>query len=461
MVFENGLVMTIADGLLSLFQRPPVKWRGTLFVWEGNRWLKRSDAWLEDWIMVQLMECSYEEPLPKGGTKTVPIDVTRSKVADIAAGLLALVVVDGDEGTPMWFGEGTAPAALGTSISLADVVVPLAGGDPFERTDDWFDPVVVPVTLAEMEQGECPIFERCLEEWGMGCPIWKEVVLRTLAYGLMGTRRYAKTPMFYGTGRGGKGTLDKVESMLMGGAGKVGTRMEELVHTHGLEGMEVARVVTIHEFTNTGNSQVGRTFRSILKSMLGEDEIAVNPKGKKIQAFRLGCVPKILTNELPEIEDQYGSFWGKVVMVPFQNSFLGREDIDLIDKLEGELAGIAKLVVEAGKRLVADKGKFPMIPEAERFLASAKARANPILMFLQTCCEPDRGSRVGRDTLHRVYNELRAERPWLRLPMMSPSKFTQEVKASGWEVKEYRFPISQGNLRGFQGIRLVEWKDED
>lgn len=461
MEFDDGLVMTVAEGLLAEFERAPVKWRGTLFVWDKGRWKKRDDQWLHDWIMVKLAGATYKVYDRKGNASELPIDVTRGKVADVAAGLKALVGVEG-AATPLWLGQGPPPLPIETSVCLEDVVVPLAGGEPVERTDIWFDPVVVPVTWGAVQEASgCPVFERCLEQWGKGCPVWREVVLRSLAYGLIGSRRYAKAILYYGTGRGGKGTLDKLEKLMMGGAGRYCTRLEEVVHPHGLQGMELARVVVVQEFTNVGGNQVGRTFRSVMKSLLGEDEIAVNPKGKPIFSCRVQAVPKILSNELPKIEDQYGSFWGKVVLVPFMESFLGREDIELIDKLEKEIPAIVGLVLDAGKRLVAERGKFPTIPEAEKYLQAAKAEANPIEMFLQLRCEEDGGSRVGRGTLKRAYDELRVVRPWLKLPTMTDTKFTQAIMSSGWRVDQYRYPVKEGNIRGFKGLKLVDMKEED
>ena len=67
----------------------------------------------------------------------------------------------------------------------------------------------------------------------------------------------------------------------------------------------------------------------------------------------------ILTNELPRITDASGALASRFVLLTLRNSFLGREDLQLTDKLLTELPGILNAALKGLDRL-RDRGNFRM-----------------------------------------------------------------------------------------------------
>jgi putative DNA primase/helicase len=89
--------------------------------------------------------------------------------------------------------------------------------------------------------------------------------------------------------------------------------------------------------------------------------------------------------------------------VEFKQSFFGREDIALRDKLEAELPGIANRCLAAYRRLCA-RGKF-IQPRAGLELArKIEAKGNPYAAFMNECIVDDPGGRgVGCDAFFLAF----------------------------------------------------------
>jgi len=65
----------------------------------------------------------------------------------------------------------------------------------------------------------------------------------------------------------------------------------------------------------------------------------------------------ILTNELPRLGDASGALSGRMIVLRMSESFYGREDIALTDKLLAERPGILLWAIEGWRRL-RERGRF-------------------------------------------------------------------------------------------------------
>jgi putative DNA primase/helicase len=81
----------------------------------------------------------------------------------------------------------------------------------------------------------------------------------------------------------------------------------------------------------------GRTDQAIvverLLSISGEDAPTVDRKHRPAVTGKLLSRLMILTNELPRLSDASGALAGRMVVLRLLESFYGREDKDLTDKL--------------------------------------------------------------------------------------------------------------------------------
>src|SRR6516165_7424462 len=77
-----------------------------------------------------------------------------------------------------------------------------------------------------------------------------------------------------------------------------------------------------------------------LLSISGEDTITVDRKFREARTGRLQTRFVILSNELPRLADASGALAGRFIVLVLVNSFYGREDLGLFDRLIAELPGI-------------------------------------------------------------------------------------------------------------------------
>ena len=77
-----------------------------------------------------------------------------------------------------------------------------------------------------------------------------------------------------------------------------------------------------------------------LLSISGEDYLTVNIKFQEQWTGKLPTRLFVISNELPEFGDASGAIVGRFVVLMLSQSWLGKEDIELEQRLQHGLAGI-------------------------------------------------------------------------------------------------------------------------
>ena len=78
-----------------------------------------------------------------------------------------------------------------------------------------------------------------------------------------------------------------------------------------------------------------------LLTTIGEDDQTINRKHDKYWQGKLTIRWLILGNDVPQFKgtDETGALVARMIMIPMDENFLGREDFDLTEKLLAERAG--------------------------------------------------------------------------------------------------------------------------
>jgi putative DNA primase/helicase len=160
----------------------------------------------------------------------------------------------------------------------------------------------------------------------------------------------------------------------------------------------------------------------------------------------------ILSNELPGIADASGALASRFVLLTLENSFYGKEDLDLADKLIGELPGILNWSLRGLDRL-RQRGHFEMPQSSLDAIRLLEDLASPVGAFLRDWCKigPDKRSRV-----HLLYD---AYTKWCEVEGHKP-------KSNAWFGRDLRAAIphvksrGQGHDRFYEGIDLNEHGQE-
>jgi putative DNA primase/helicase len=133
----------------------------------------------------------------------------------------------------------------------------------------------------------------------------------------------------------------------------------------------------------------------------------------------------ILSNEVPNLPDASTALASRFVVIEFKESFLGREDTELGDRLLGELSGILNWAAQ-GWRELEKEGRFTTPESARQASDQLRAATSPITEFVHECCEIGSQHSVTRDVIHDAY--LR----WCE------SEGIKQPRTKGWFVRDLR-----------------------
>ena len=141
-----------------------------------------------------------------------------------------------------------------------------------------------------------------------------------------------------------------------------------------------------------------------LLTISGEDTLSVPRKFLPDWTGKLPTRIIIITNELPSLTEGSGALLGRFIVLLFPNSFYGREDIGLTNKLLTELPGILNWAIEGYCRL-RERGHFIQPKNALDLIDQIEALGSPVKAFVRQCCEIGPGFEVSIDDLFEHYKE--------------------------------------------------------
>jgi putative DNA primase/helicase len=258
--------------------------------------------------------------------------------------------------------------------------------------------------------------------------------------------------MFYwGVPRSGKGTLMRIQTALVG---KYNTRfptIETLAGRFGLVGLIGASAAQVTDMNTQSKTDLGRA-ASRINGISGEDGQTIERKG--ISDWD-GVLPTRFTlagNTLPNFGSHTSATAARLLIVPFEESYEGREDRELTPKLMAELPGIINWGL-AGLVRLRERGDF-LEPEDSKI---AKTRliylSNPIHGFVEEKCVVKARAGVDKDVLYAAYVahcEAIHSRP------KELGDFTEQLQQIYPSVKAGRRRIGDTRVHTYGGIRLSD-----
>lgn len=422
-------------------------WRGNFFEWYGERWQKRDFEWVESALWVALENVTYTQAT-QTGQRQVRYAPDISKVKGVMRALQALQTLP-HEKAPAWI---TAPKTSSTRslISFENAVLDASTGAQLDRDETFFDPNVIPCPYDP--NAECPMWHKCIAEWGGGDSEWGELLQRMFGYCLLPHRDYAKWFLMYGKIRGGKGTIMSILKALLGD-GYMGTCLEDIAGQFGLWGIEQAKVMAINEVSEISNRE-GEAAVRVLKSIVGRDPISINRKFEQpLRNVVVDAVPIMQSNEIPRLPNKGLGLSGKMVLLPFTVSFAGRENYRLLEELMKELPGIAAWAYEGAKKVEAESDprlKFQMPSRSVALIDEYHAVNNPIDEFLEARFKKSQPGFVTSEVIYHQWLDWSRD---LRVPPLSKRELSHRIiESSSWDLR--RAQISGGGKRGLRGLAL-------
>jgi putative DNA primase/helicase len=369
---------TVADLYTSADGVVVAAWRGDVYRWTGTHWsmVEARDVRAELYDYLE-----YAEFAGRRGQE--PWEPTRRRIDDVLDALKAIVIVASDVEPPVWIGDAPTPYPAAELVAMRNGLLHLPTRTLVPHTPRFF----ARHALAFDFRADAPAPDqwlRFLRE------LWPDddASIATLAemfgYVFAGGTAQQKIFLLVGPKRGGKGTIGRVLTGLLGPHNVAAPTLASLSTNFGLSPLIGKPLALISDARLSGKAD-GHVVVERLLSVSGEDSITVDRKYRDPWTGRLSTRFVVLTNELPRLSDSSGALASRFVVFVLRNSFYGRENPALTDELLTEAPSIFSWALAGLDRLRA-RGYFVMAPAGEEAVRQLEDLASPIGAFVRDVC---------------------------------------------------------------------------
>lgn len=278
----------------------------------------------------------------------------------------------------------------------------------------------------------------------------RDALQEWFGYLLTPDTRLQKILMLIGPKRAGKGTIGRIIKNLLGSRNICTPTLANMNEQFGLSVLIGKTAAIISDARLSGRTDTAIITERLL-SISGEDSQTVP---RKFLPDWNGTLPTrfmMMTNELPKIEDASGTLASRFIILTLTESFYGREDHTLIDKLLPELPGILLWALEGWERLHR-RGRLIQPQSSSELIAQFEDLGSPIGAFVRDRCEIGPGHEVRQDRLFEQWKawceETGREHPG------TIQTFGRNLQSFVPWLKVLRPRVMGVQLRYYSGIRL-------
>jgi putative DNA primase/helicase len=277
-------------------------------------------------------------------------------------------------------------------------------------------------------------------------------------YTLTPDTRQQKIFMLVGPPRSGKGVTGRVLQRLVGERNTCSPTLASFGRDFGkqvLIGKTLALISDARISSRTDSAIVAET----LLSISGEDPQTIERKFLPDWNGTLGVRFLLLTNELPRIGDVSGALAKRFIVLALTESFYGKEDHGLFERLVPELPGILNWALEGRDRLYA-RGYFVQPASAADLMQEFADLGSDEATFLRERCEVDAAASVEQKRLFVAWQAWCVENG--KTNVGTTHTFNRNVRAAMPVLSVVREGPRGHQERCWKGLRLLPLPgDED
>lgn len=330
--------------------------------------------------------------------------VSTRLTADIAHALAGLVRVDGLVEPPTWL-DGPSPAPAHEVLACRSGVVHLpswaVGGDYVWPST----PSLFTTNALEFDFDQKAPAPQCWLDFLHR--LWPNDIAAVsllqewAGYLLLPDTSQQKIALLIGPRRSGKGTIGRILARLVGISNTCAPTLASLGTNFGLQPLLGKTLALISDARLSARTDAAIVVERLL-SLSGEDAQTVDRKHISPVTTRLPVRFMILTNELPRLQDTSGALVGRLLILRMTESWYGREDVTLTDRLLSELSGILLWALEGWRRL-RQRGHFLQPASAQSLLQQLENLSSPVGEFLRERCSVGPAQKVFVSDLYRAW----------------------------------------------------------
>ena len=256
-----------------------------------------------------------------------------------------------------------------------------------------------------------------------------------------------------GATRGGKSTIANLMSEIVGHEHVAALELHRLADRFALQSAVNKWLLLMSESEHWPGAKSGAL--RILNAISARDALQVDVKGKPPITFAAWGMPVIVGNHPPALEDDSQACINRLILLRFTESFKGKEDTGLLNKLRKEIPGIVNWAIEGWLRLRINEGHFTLPDSSKELIDTIDENASPIRDWAGDCCLIDPSATGGKAELYESYSVYAAQRQLIVPPL---NKFCMQLLGAFPKLHPSKITIQgeRKRLPVFRGIALRE-----
>ena len=332
-------------------------------------------------------------------------------------------------------------------LNCPDGVWHLGTGERFDHSPDFKITKMTPVPVGD---GKPSLFLKFLAEITDGDKELQAFFQIMLGALLTGAQEIHKIFYWYGpTSRNGKSTLAELVRYILGDYAttfpataltKGETKSNDFVQLVG------KRLAISGEVPDGSRWHEGR-----IKTLTSDEFIDVKPHYQETYSVRRTHKHLVLGNYRPAFNSMDAGTTSKFVLVPFNVSFLGREDTDLKNKLRKEAPNILRWLIDGHLQFIMSGMKLPPCKSVDEATKDYFESQSTVNMWIEECCEHVDNKTQPMTSWAKVSNLYANYSEWKRDRGEQP--FTMQRFS-----ESLRPHFTKGNSDGmrFAGLKLIQ-----
>ena len=408
MVLKDNQPMTVAEVFLR--ERKTVDRRIIVKRW-GLDWFEYSEGqgryvkFPNEKMMAEFMHWARDKAynVMNPGPQSPPVKAlvgTLGEWQNFEAAVVSHTRVPDDNQVPVWLNGAVGPTGTDV-IAFRNGIYDVAGNTLLPTTPDFFNVVAIPynynpvahcdawLEFLDSSLGDDPSKIALLQEW-FGYCMTPDTSLQKFMYLL-------------GVTRSGKGTILRVMERLVGSDMVASANLASLSDSFGAHKMMDKLICLIGDARLDKSNSIMRGLETIL-NITGGDSVPVNRKHKdELASVKLPCKLTIASNEYLALPDHNGALHGRLNVITFSRSFLGKEDYSLDGRLAEEREGIAVWAIEGLNRL-RHNGRFSVPKSSQEAMIEWKRETNDLSDWIEECLVVNPQGEVPMRMIHDCYN---------------------------------------------------------
>lgn len=402
---------------------------------EGNKWSLVSDAYMESMIYRDVQAAT------NGGEEL--LTMRAAHIGDIRK--VVKFELNKNIGIPdiHWRDD---PSRGTECISMENGILDVQTGELLPHTRNFFCFQSLPVAYIEGEK--CPNFLNFLQVVWDGDEELIESLRLWMGYCLLSSANLQKFAVFKGASRGGKSTLVGVIEAMVGRDNAASTSLSLIGSDFGLENLIGRKLIIFQDADRAGQDRMGIATERI-KSISSNDPVGINRKNQSVIFQRLNAKISFVCNKMPPFLNDENALTNRMIVFPFWNSFQGKEDFSLAEKLSREIPGILNWALVGARRLLRGERLFTA-GRGNDALEEITQQLDSVQGFIAESIEVTNLDHnvVANNELWYAYKE------WCKDSGRMPKNKQRFFMELGGHKLLMDNKLRTSSLRGFKGIRL-------